>query len=465
MSQTPLSSAGAKSNQTKRWQEMDAAHHLHPFTTHHELAKTGARVITKAKGVYIWDSEGNRLIDGMAGLWCVQVGYGREELAEAGYKALQELPFYNTFFQTTHPYAAELSQKLSEVTPKGIDRFFFANSGSEGNDSAVKIIRYYWNLKKQPKKKIFIARKKAYHGVTVAAASLSGLTSMHPQADLPIPGFVHIDCPDWYGDGGDMTPEDFGLKTARALEERILELGAENIAAFVAEPVQGAGGLIIPPSTYWGEINRICKKYDILLHIDEVICGFGRTGKWFGSDTFGIEPDMINMAKGLSSGYQPIAAVGLGSRVGDVMFNSDEEWSHGFTYSGHPVACAVALANLDVMQKEKLVEKAGGATGAYFQKKLAELSDHPMVGETRGVGMLGAIELVKNKKTRERFDPALEVGYRCRLHCFANGLVMRAIGDTMVLSPPLVITESEMDELFGLARQCIDLIAKDIGKQ
>lgn len=460
-----MSQTIAKSNQTKRWQEMDAAHHLHPFTTHHELAGTGARVITRAKGVYIWDSEGNRLIDGMAGLWCVQVGYGREELAEAGYKALQELPFYNTFFQTTHPYAAELSQRLSEVTPKGIDRFFFANSGSEGNDSAVKIIRYYWNLKKQPKKKIFIARNKAYHGVTVAAASLSGLTSMHPQADLPIPGFVHIDCPYWYGDGGDMTPEEFGLKTARALEEKILELGAENVAAFVAEPVQGAGGLIIPPANYWGEINRICGKYDILLHVDEVICGFGRTGQWFGSDTFGIEPDMMNMAKGLSSGYQPIAAVGLGARIGEVVFNSSEEWSHGFTYSGHPVACAVALANLDVMQKEKLVEKAGGATGAYFQKKLAELSDHPIVGETRGVGLLGAIELVKNKKTRERFDPALEVGYRCRLHCFANGLVMRAIGDTMVLSPPLVITESELDELFDLARRCIDLIAKDIGKQ
>jgi putrescine aminotransferase len=458
-----MSEVQTKSNQTKRWQEMDAAHHLHPFTTHKELASEGARVITKAKGVYIYDSEGNRLIDGMAGLWCVQVGYGREELAEAGYKALKELPFYNTFFQTTHPYAAELSQKLAEVTPKGIERFFFANSGSEGNDSAVKMIRYYWNLKKQPKKKIIIARNKAYHGVTMAAASLSGLTSMHPQADLPLPGFVHIACPYWYGDGGDMSPEEFGLKTARALEEKILELGAENVAAFVAEPVQGAGGLIIPPVNYWTEINRICQKYDILLHVDEVICGFGRTGQWFGSDTFGIEPDMINMAKGLSSGYQPISAVGVGSKVGDVLFNASEEWSHGFTYSGHPVAAAVALANLEVLQREKLVEKAGGVSGAYFQKKLAELSDHPLVGEARGVGMLGAIELVKDKKTRERFDESLSVGYRCRLHCFANGLVMRAIGDTMVLSPPLVITEGEMDELFSLARTCIDLIAKDLG--
>lgn len=458
-----MSQTVAKSNQTKRWQEMDAAHHLHPFTTHHDLAAKGARVITNAKGIYLYDSEGRRLIDGMAGLWCVQVGYGREELAEAGYKALKELSYYNSFFQTTNPYTAELSQRLSEVTPKGIDRFFFANSGSEGNDSAVKIIRYFWNLQGKPKKKVFIARKKAYHGVTLAAASLSGISAMHPQADLPLPGFVHIDCPYWYGEGGDMTPDEFGLKTARALEEKILELGAENVAAFVAEPVQGAGGLIIPPATYWAEINRICKKYDVLLHIDEVICGFGRTGQWFGSQTFGIEADMINMAKGLSSGYQPIAAVGLGQRVGDALFHAKDEWSHGFTYSGHPVACAVALANLDVLQKERLVEKVGGATGAHFQKKLAELNDHPLVGETRGVGLLGAIELVKNKKTREKYPSELDVGYRCRVHCFENGLVMRAIGDTMVLSPPLVITESELDELFALARKCIDLVARDLG--
>ena len=458
-----MSQTLAKSNQTKRWQEMDAAHHLHPFTTHHDLARKGARVITRAEGVYLYDSEGHRLIDGMAGLWCVQVGYGREELAEAGYKALKELPYYNAFFQTTTPYTAELSHRLAEVTPKGIDRFFFANSGSEGNDSAVKIIRYFWKLQGKPDKKIIISRLKGYHGVTMAAASLSGFTSMQEQSGLPLPGFVHIPCPYWFGDGGDMTPEEFGLKTARALEEKILELGAENVAAFVAEPVQGAGGLIIPPANYWGEINRICKKYDILLHVDEVICGFGRTGNWFGSETYGIEPDMINMAKGLSSGYQPIAAVGLGPRVGEALFNAKDEWSHGFTYSGHPVACAVALANLDVMRKEKLVERAGGAIGAYFQKKLAELDDHPLVGETRGVGLLGAIELVKDKKTRKKYPAELDVGYRCRVHCFENGLVMRAIGDTMVLSPPLVITEGEIDEMLGLARKCIDLIARDLG--
>ena len=452
------------SNQTKHWQALDARHHMHPFTTHHELAASGARVITRAEGVYLYDSEGNRILDGMAGLWCVQVGYGREELADAGYKALKELPYYNAFFQTTHPYVAELGAKLAELTPEGIDRFFYANSGSEGNDSAVKLIRYFWNLQGKPSKKIFIARNKAYHGVTMAATSLSGITAMHPQADLPLPGFTHIATPYWYGDGGDEDPEAFGLKCAEALEAKILELGADNVAAFVAEPVQGAGGLIIPPKGYWTEIQRICRKYDVLLHVDEVICGFGRTGQWFGSDTYGIEPDMINMAKGLSSGYQPIAALGLGPRVGDALFNAPEEWSHGFTYSGHPVAAAVALANLEVMQKEELGTRGSGEVGHYFQAKLAELADHPLVGETRGVGFLGAIEIVADKKTRARFDDPIGAGLRCRNHSVASGLVMRAIGDTMVLSPPLVIERHEIDEMFATVRTALDATAKDLGR-
>jgi len=450
------------SNQTKHWQELDAQHHLHPFSTHHELAAQGARVITHAEGVYLYDSEGAKIMDGMAGLWCVQVGYGRDELADAGYKALKELPYYNAFFQTTNPYVAELSGKLARLTPEGIDRFFFANSGSEGNDSAVKIIRFYWNLKGKPQKKIIIARKRAYHGVTVAAASMSGLTAMHPQADLPIPGFVHVDTPHWFAEGGDQDPEEFGFAVAQKLEEKILELGPENVAAFAAEPVQGAGGLIIPPRSYWPEIQRICRKYDVLLHIDEVICGFGRTGEWFGSDTYGIEPDMINMAKGLSSGYQPIAALGVGPRIGDTLFHADEEWSHGFTYSGHPVAAAVALANLELMEKEGLGTRAGGPAGAYFQKKLAELEDLPLVGGTRGVGFLGAIELVKDKATRARFDETLHVGLRCRNHSVAGGLVMRAIGDTMVLSPPLVISEAEIDEMFVKVREAVEKTTADI---
>eukprot|EP00439_Symbiodinium_sp_Y106_P088105 s1_g641.t1 len=456
-----MSQAATLSNQTKRWQEMDAAHHLHPYTTHHELAAKGARVITRTDGVYLYDSEGKRLIDGMAGLWCVNAGYGRKEIAEAGAKALTELPYYNNFFQTTNPYVAELSEKLSTLTPSNLNQFFFANSGSEANDSAVKMIRFYWNLQGKKSKKTIIARKQAYHGVTMTAASLSGIPSMHPQTDLPLPGFTHIDYPYWYGEGGDSDPAEFGLKVAQALEAKILELGADNVAAFFAEPVQGAGGLIIPPETYWPEIQRICKKHDVLLHVDEVICGFGRTGKWFGSETFNIEPDSMSMAKGMTSGYQPLSAVAVGPRMGDALFNADEEWSHGFTYSGHPVACAVALANIDVMERDQLVEKTGGEIGAYFQAKLSELSGHVLIGETRGIGLLGAMEIVKNKETRERFDG--NTGGICRDHCFENGLIMRAIGDTMVLSPPLSITKPEIDELFGLAVKALDLTAESLG--
>ncbi len=456
-----MSQAATLSNQTKRWQEMDAAHHLHPYTTHHELAAKGARVITRTDGVYLYDSEGQRLIDGMAGLWCVNAGYGQKEIAEAGAKALTELPYYNNFFQTTNPYVAELSEKLSTLTPGNLNQFFFANSGSEANDSAVKMIRFYWNLQGRHTKKTIIARKQAYHGVTMTAASLSGIPSMHPQADLPLPGFTHIDYPYWYGEGGDSDPAEFGLKVAQALEAKILALGADNVAAFFAEPVQGAGGLIIPPETYWPEIQRICKKHDVLLHVDEVICGFGRTGKWFGSETYNIEPDSMSMAKGMTSGYQPLSAVAVGPRMGEALFNADEEWSHGFTYSGHPVACAVALANIDVMEREQLVEKTGGEIGDYFQAKLAELGDHVLIGETRGIGLLGAMEIVKNKETRERFDG--NSGGICRDHCFENGLIMRAIGDTMVLSPPLSITKAEIDELFGLAVKALDLTAESLG--
>lgn len=456
-----MSQAAQISNQTQRWQAMDAAHHLHPYTQHDALAKKGARVITKAEGVYLYDSEGHRLIDGMAGLWCVNAGYGRPELAEAGAKALRELPYYNHFFQTTNPYTAELAEKLATLTPGDLNRFFFANSGSEANDSAVKMIRYFWNLQGKPSKKVIIARKQAYHGVTMAAASLSGIPSMHPQADLPLPGFTHIDYPYWYGLGGDSDPAEFGLKVAQALEEEILRLGADNVAAFFAEPIQGAGGLIFPPETYWPEIQRICKKHDILLHVDEVICGFGRTGSWFGSQTLGIEPDSMSMAKGMTSGYQPLSAVAVGSRMGDALFNAGEEWSHGFTYSGHPVACAVGLANIEVIERDGLVEKAGGEIGDYFQAKLAEMADHPIIGETRGLGLLGAMELVKNRETRERFEG--DTGGLCRDHCFNSGLVMRAIGDTMVLSPPLSITKAEIDELFTLARAAIDATAKDLG--
>ena len=458
-----MSSKATTHNQTKHWQALDAAHHIHPFTETKALNAKGVRVITKADGIYIWDSEGNRLIDGMSGLWCVNVGYGRQELADAARDAMQQLPYYNNFFQTTNPHATELAAKLAGLLPAGLDRIFFANSGSEANDTALKLIRYYWNLQGKPQKKIHISREYAYHGVTMAAASLSGLTPMHPQWDLPLAGFVKVPTVYWYGFGEGKDPDAYGLEVARKLEEKILELGADRVASFSAEPVHGAGGLMFPPDSYWPEIQRICKKHDVLLHVDEVITGFGRTGQWFGSQTFGISPDIMTLAKGISSGYQPISAVALGQRVGSALATANEELVHGFTWSGHPVACAVSLKNLEIIERENLVGRVHDDIGPYFQAKIRELAAHPLVGEVRGIGLLGAIELVKDKTARAFFPKDADVGTQCRNHCFSNGLVMRAIRDTMVVAPPFVITHEQVDEIVRLAWRCFDLTAKDLG--
>src|SRR5690606_23013482 len=379
---------------TAHWRELDARHHLHPFTDHAALAAKGVRIITRAEGCWLWDSEGNRLLDGMAGLWCVNVGYGRTELVEAAARQMATLPFYITFCQGATPPAIELAARLAEIAPAGLSHVFFANSGSEANDTVVKLVRYFWKLKGRPSKRIVIGRAYGYHGATLAAASFSGLPNLHPQFGLPLPDFAHVVAPYWYAEGGDLTPEEHGRRAAAALEQKILELGADNVAAFVGEPVQGAGGVIIPPAGYWAEIQRICRQYDVLLVADEVICGFGRTGRWFGSERFGIAPDLMTVAKGLSSGYVPIAAVLLGPRVGDALAAAGEEWAHGFTYSGHPVAAAVALENLRVIEAEGLHERAGGPLGDHFAQALAGLADHPLVGEARSCGLLGALELV-----------------------------------------------------------------------
>jgi putrescine---pyruvate transaminase len=457
-----MSKPAATHNQTKHWQELDALHHIHPFTETGALNKKGVRVIVKADGINLWDSEGNKLIDGMSGLWCVNVGYGRTELAEAAYEAMKTLPYYNAFFQTTTPYATELAAKIASLLPAGLSRIVFANSGSEANDTALKFIRYYWNLQGKKQKKIHISREYAYHGVTMAAASLSGLTPMHPQWDLPLPGFEKVPTVYWYGFGADQDPDAYGLAVARKLEEKILELGPDRVASFSAEPVHGAGGLMFPPDSYWPEIQRICRKYDVLLHIDEVITGFGRLGQWFGSQAFGIAPDVMTLAKGISSGYQPISAIALGPRMGDAFASANEELVHGFTWSGHPVACAVSLKNLEIIEREKLVDRVRDDIGPYFQAKIRELQSHPLVGEVRGRGLLGAIELMKDKSKRTFFDRDMDVGTQCRNHCFANGLVMRAIRDTMVLAPPMIVKREEVDEIVRIARRCFDLTAKDL---
>lgn len=447
---------------TQNLQQIDKQHHLHPFSDAKSLNQLGSRVIEKAQGVYIWDSNGEKIIDGMAGLWCVNIGYGCTELSDAAYQQMNHLPYYNTFFKTTHPKAVELSKLLSEVTPKGLNYAFFNNSGSEAIDSMIKLARRYWQALNQPQKNLIIARNNAYHGSTVAGALLGGMGMMQDQTGNFDLGFRHIMQPHWYKSDSDLSEDEFGLLAAKALEQKIIELGAENVAAFVGEPIQGAGGVIIPPKTYWPEIQKICKKYDVLVVADEVICGFGRTGEWFGSDYFGIEPDLMTMAKGLSSGYIPISAVMLSDKVSQVLIEKGGEFAHGYTYSAHPVACAVAIKNIQILQEKKIVEKVKTDIGPYFQSQLKEMENHPLIGHTQGVGLIGAMQMVKNKKTRELFKNGSEIGDICRDFCFKNNLIMRACGDRLVLSPSLIINHKQVDEIFRLARLSLDLTLEKI---
>ena len=447
---------------TAELQTMDAAHYLHPFTDHKALGARGTRIIERASGVHLWDSDGNRILDGMAGLWCVNIGYGRTELAEAAYRQMLELPYANSFFQCTNSPAVQLASAIAEQAPAHMNHVFFTGSGSEANDTVLRMVRRYWDLQGQPEKKTIIGRINGYHGSTVAGASLGGMSVMHEQGDLPIPGIVHIAQPYWYGEGGDMNENEFGLWAARQLEEKILQVGTDKVAAFIAEPIQGAGGVIIPPSTYWPEIKRIVDKYGILLVVDEVICGFGRTGEWFGSQHFDLQPDFMSIAKGMTSGYLPMGGVIVGSRVAHCLIDNGGEFFHGYTYSGHPVAAAVGLENLRILREEKIVDYARNEAAPYLQQKIAGLAEHPLVGEVRGTGMLGAFELVSNKATRERLPGKGAAGTLCRDMCILNGLVMRAVGDTMIMSPPLVIQPEEVDELFDKAWRSLNMAAKQL---
>ncbi|WP_028029317.1 aspartate aminotransferase family protein [Gemmobacter nectariphilus] len=446
---------------TAELQALDAAHHMHPFTTGNALAAKGARVITRAKGVFLTDSEGNEIIDGMAGLWCVNIGYGREEMAEAAARQVLELSYYNTFFQTTHVPAIALATRIAELAPGDLNHVFFAGSGSEANDTNIRMVRHYWALKGQPQKHILISRRNAYHGSTMGGGSLGGMKPMHEQGGLPIPGIVHIGQPHWYAEGGDMSPDDFGLLRARELEDKIKELGPENVAAFIGEPIQGAGGVIVPPATYWPEIQRICDAYDILLIADEVITGFGRTGNWFGSQTFGIRPHIMTIAKGLSSGYAPIGGLIVCDEVAAVI--GSDEFNHGYTYSGHPLAAALALENLRILSEEKVIDHVRDVAHPHLAAKWAQLADHPMVGEAKLVGLMGSLALTPDKASRARF--AAEegtVGLITRERCFANNLVMRHVGDRMIIAPPLVITPAEIDVLIERAWTSLDEAAAKV---
>jgi putrescine---pyruvate transaminase len=457
----------AQAVDTKALQAMDSAHYIHSFTDHGDLATRGARVMTHGEGIYVWDSEGKKVLDGMSGLWCVNAGYGRKELADAAYQQMMTLPYYNSFFQTTNIPATKLAAKLASLAPDVGDRsfnhVFYSSSGSESNDTNVRMVRRYWDLLGQPQRKTIIGRVNGYHGSTMAGASLGGMSGMHAQGDLPIPNITHIEQPYFLENGlpGE-TEEAFGLRAAGWLETKILELGADRVAAFIGEPVQGAGGVIIPPATYWPEIQRIVDKYGILLISDEVICAFGRLGHWFAYEKFGYKPDLVTFAKGVTSGYIPLGGVMVGNRVAEVLIEKGGEFNHGYTYSGHPVACAVALANLELMERENLVGRVKDDIGPYLAQRFAELNNHPLVGMAQTCGFTAGLVLLKNKLTRERFDDNLGVGMLCRGHCFGNGLIMRAVGDRMIIAPPLTMTHAQIDEMMALILLCLDLTVADL---
>jgi len=450
---------------TAALRQLDAAHYLHPFTDHAALAARGVRVMVRGDGIYLWDSEGNKILDGMSGLWCVNVGYGRTQISEAVYRQMETLPFYNSFFNTTNIPAVRLAALLVELSPPQFNHVFFTGSGSEANDTNLRMVRRYWDLMGYKNRHTIISRYNAYHGSTLAGSALGGMEGMHEQAGM-IPGIEHIGQPNYFESGMGMTENEFGLVAAGWLERKILEVGPDKVAAFIGEPVQGAGGVIIPPATYWPEIQRICDKYDILLIADEVICGFGRLGTWFGSELMQIKPDLITFAKGVTSGYVPLGGVLVGDRVAKVLTEKGGDFNHGFTYSGHPVACAAALENLQILVQEKLVSQVALETGPYLKSKFATLADHPLVGHANSCGFVAGLNLVRKRGASvhecELFDPAQGVGMICRGYMFNNGMIMRAVGDRMIIAPPLVMTLAQIDEMIAKIRYCLDATLADL---
>jgi len=430
----------------------DAAFHFHGYTNALKNEKEGGFVVTRGKGVYVYDEDGKEYLDGLAGLWCCSLGFGEvPRLTQAVVAQMQVLPYYHTFTQKTAAVTVELAEKLVALAPVPMSKVYFCNSGSEANDTVIKMVRYMNNGLGRPEKKKIISRVKAYHGVTVAAGSLSGLPAMHKDFDLPIAGILHTDCPHYYrfGKAGE-TEEQFATRCAESLERLILSEGPDTIAAMFAEPVMGAGGVIIPPRTYWDKIQAVLGKYDILLVADEVICGFGRTGNLWGSQTFGMKPDIMTMAKQLSAGFMPIAAIMMNERVYKALrdnSNKNVSFAHGITYSGHPASAAVALEVQKIYEERKILEHVR-ELAPHFLKRLRTFADHPLVGECRGVGLICAIELVKDKVTKQGFDPALLVGPNLVRIAHDHGLILRPVGDSVAICPPMIATDQEIDSLF-----------------
>ncbi len=445
--------------ETAQLKQLDQAHHFHPFTDLRHYSQTGGRVFSRAEHIYIYTSDGHRMLDGMSGLWCCNLGYSHTAIVEAITEQLQTLPFYNNFFQCSNQPAIELARALVEVTEERFNHVFFTNSGSEANDTNLRLVNRYYQVQGRPEKKLVISRRNAYHGSTIAAASLGGMKGMHEQTN-GLDYVHHIDQPHWFevSEPGE-DPDAFGIRVARQLEQKIDELGEENVAAFIAEPVQGAGGVIIPPDSYWPEIQRICDERDILLIADEVICGFGRTGKWFGSQTYGLRPDLMTFAKAVTNGYQPLGGVMISDKVADVLLSKEGEFTHGLTYSGHPAAAAAGLATLKILRESNVIENAANTLAPHLQSRLKELEEHPIVGQVRGRGMFAAIELVRDKSTRERLAPKNEAAVFCRNTANEIGLMVRQTGDAMIMAPPLVSSTDELDALVEMLGRALDLTA------
>jgi 4-aminobutyrate--pyruvate transaminase len=425
---------------------------IHPYTNLATLRDVGPLVIERGKGIWLYDSDGKGYIDGMAGLWCTALGYGNEELVEAASAQMRKLSFGHLFAFKSHDPGIELAEKLKEIAPLPVSKVFFCASGSEANDTQIKLIWYMNNAIGRPKKKKIISRLKAYHGVTVASASLSGLPHNHTDFDLPIAGILHVACPHHYRFArADESEEMFATRLAAELEQLIEKEGPETVAAFIAEPVMGAGGVIVPPKTYFEKIAAVCAKYDIYMISDEVICGFGRLGTWFGLQALGFQPHSISIAKALSSAYLPIAAVTVPEQMYQALLDESRKignFGHGFTYGGHPVAAAVALKTLEIYARDKIVEKVA-AKAHRFQARLRKLGDHPLAGEARGLGLIGGVELVADKASKRAFDPKQAVGPRAVGFAQEEGLILRSLpGDTLSLCPPLIISEDEIDDMF-----------------
>jgi 4-aminobutyrate---pyruvate transaminase len=458
MPEGPTSNATATQTSSKSARR-DIATAIHPYTNLKLHETEGPLVITEGDGVFVRDENGKSYLEGLAGLWCASLGFSERRLAEAAYRQMLKLPFYHTFAHKAHDVGIELAEKLLSIVPVPMEKVFFVNSGSEANDTVVKLVWYYNNALGRPRKKKIISRAKAYHGVTVASASLTGLPNNHRDFDLPIANILHVDCPHWYrfGQPGE-SEQAFASRMADALEQRILSEGPETVAAMIGEPIMGAGGVLLPPATYWEKVQTVLKKYDVMLIADEVICGFGRTGNMWGTTTYGLKPDMISCAKALSASYLPIGAVMVSADVYAALAKQSEKigvFAHGFTYSGHPVTSAVALETLKIYEETDLISHVR-KVAPRMQAGLRRFQDHPLAGEVRGIGLIGAIELVADKTAKTPFDPKAGVGGFLSKRAHHHGLIIRPLVDTIAFCPPLIIKEEEIDLMFERFSSALD---------